>query len=415
VKSSLSARRIKSDLHIVNESARTPGGGITRLSYSSAHIETLLYLEEQCHSLGARCFLDGAGNFIARIEGSEPGLRCFSFGSHVDSVKNGGVFDGIGGVVIGLEVFRLLREDGIRLRRPVQLFGFAEEEGVLFNSALVGSRFFTRRLSREDLLSMKNDAGISCADLADAFREKLAPRMDGEMPDEAGNPAFYLEPHIEQGPVLDRKGVALGVVSSITGTSMTDIVFRGEANHAGTTPMDVRKDPVRGLVHVSSMLDKSVRESGGAVGTIGRIAVDPNVGNVIPSSVSFTVDLRCVDERMLSSLLEELDEWCREAAREWSLDVSLSPGHRVMPLEMDAGLRRDLFEEAEKLGVPAMSLPSGAGHDALFMGGICPVGMVFIPSLHGKSHSPQEKSDYEHLGQAARVIRGVIERQDSKR
>jgi allantoate deiminase len=413
MKSNLSAHRIEQDLQEINRPARDPRGGITRLSYSREHAEALLYLQRECHALGARCFLDEAGNFAARIEGTEPELPFFCLGSHLDSVKSGGELDGIAGVVIGLEVLRLLRESGTKLHHGVQLLGFVEEEGVLFKRGLLGSRFFCGEMTLEDLRKLSTDSGASWEDMAKDFCASLEPFMDGPFPKDAKNMAFFLEPHIEQGPVLFERGIPLGVVSSITGTSMTNITFYGEANHAGTTPMATRKDPLRGLVHVGHFLEKRVeRVHSSAVGTIGHITLEPNVANVIASRVSFTVDLRCVDKEELLEMLQELETCCYEGAAKFRLKVELFPGHRVMPLEMDASLQKDLLAEAASQGVRATSLPSGAGHDALSMGRLGRTGMLFIPSREGKSHCPEESSDYSHMGNAARIVWGMLQRQE---
>jgi allantoate deiminase len=414
MKNNGSARRIQKDLEAINRPARNPGGGITRLSFSPEHAEALRYLQRECSSLGARCFLDEAGNFAARMEGAAPELPVFCLGSHVDSVRNGGELDGMAGVIIGLEVLRLLQESNVQLRHGIQLMGFAEEEGVLCNMGLLGSRFFCGEITPEDFRKLRTGSGALLGDLAKDFCASLLPLMEGPFPEEAKNLAFFLEPHIEQGPVLYEKGIPLGVVSSITGTSMTNITFYGEANHAGTTPMDTRKDPVRGLISVGSYLEKRLQEARShAVGTIGRILAEPNVGNVIASKVSFTVDLRCVNREELLEMLQGLEECCREAASKFFLKAELSPGHRIMPVEMDAALQEDLFAEAAFRGIETISLPSGAGHDTLSLGHLWRKAMLFIASREGKSHCPEESSDYRHLGQAAEVLWGVLRRQDS--
>jgi allantoate deiminase len=294
----------------------------------------------------------------------------------------------------------------------LQLFGFVEEEGVLFHSALIGSRFFSGELSERNLRELLTPEGLSCAEMAQHFCTNLNPIMEGVLPQEAYDLAFFLEPHIEQGPVLERENISLGVVTSITGTTMTEITFFGEANHAGTTPMDIRKDPVRGMIHLGNRLEEKLSQVPRVVGTIGRILVDPNVGNVIPSQVCFTVDIRCVEKKTLQKLLEGLKIWGQEAAEKFRLKVEFLQGHQVMPLQMDAKLQEELGRQAAKLHMPSMGLHSGAGHDALSMARICPVGMVFVPSKNGKSHCPEESSDFEHLGQVARMLWEVIQQQD---
>lgn len=410
-----SAARIREDLDRINRPARDGQGGVTRLSFSPEHIQAVRYCLQECRSLGMRCYLDGMGNLIGRLEGRRPGLGALAFGSHLDSVREGGAYDGAGGVVVGLEALRLLAERGVAPRHPWQLFAFAEEEGVLFDTAMAGSGAFAGLFDGEAVQAWTTPEGVTLGELAAGFHREIAPLVDGPPPAEARSLAWYIEPHIEQGPVLDEEGARLGIVTSITGTTMTEVVFTGQANHAGTTPMHLRRDAVRGLVEVSRRLDEAVRAAEGAVGTVGKIAVTPNVGNVIAGEVRFTVDLRCTDGGLLTDLLEQLETWSTEAAERWGLQVALRPGHRVMPVAMDGRLRRGLHDAAGELGIEARALPSGAGHDALNMARLCPAGMLFVPSRDGKSHCPEEHSDVRDLAVAAEVLAGWIREEEENR
>lgn len=410
-----SIARIQTDLEKMNAPARHAEHGITRLSFSSEHIHSVKYCLDECRSLGMQCYMDEIGNLVGRLEGSQPDLGAFSFGSHLDSVRNGGEYDGIGGVVVGLETLRLLKAQDFTPRHPLQLFAFAEEEGVLFDYAMAGSSFFTGGLDMETLNSWRTDDGTPFHDLFVGFQKEISPLTDGKPPASAKRLEWYVEPHIEQGPVLMISGNTIGVVTSITGTTMTEIIFQGEANHAGSTPMNRRKDPVRGLVEVSNRLDGAVRRTGNAVGTVGKINVTPNVANVIAGEVRFTVDLRCIERETLQDLLSELECWCVEAASRWGLHTELRPRHRIMPVAMSPHVTAGLLESAAELGASARTLPSWSGHDALNMARLCPVGMIFVPSLNGgKSHCPEEYSEYEDFAKAAETLASLIRRDDER-
>ncbi len=410
----LAERRIEKDLSAINDMSLDDVGGVTRLSLSPEHAAAVRYCTATCKSLGMNCYLDEIGNFIARKEGSEPDLPAFAFGSHLDSVKNGGRFDGAAGVAIGLEVIRKIRETGRILRHPLQLMAFSEEEGVLFQSALAGSRYFSGALSQETLFSWRTASGKPFESLAREFQTVLRSLMDGELPKTAGKLAWFIEPHVEQGPLLEETRATIGIVSSITGTSLTELRFTGEANHAGTTPAEKRKDPVRGFLHFGALLEASVQRTQGLVATIGRIVVRPNVGNVIPADLTFTVDLRCTEAGTLEKMQSLLEKWSLEVARECLLDVSVHPGHKVPPAEMDARLREGLTAVAATLDLNPQAIISKAGHDALSLSSVCPVGMIFLPSKGGRSHSPEEESDFTHLAAAARVLSDFIIKEDGK-
>ena len=415
MKKPASSDRIKRDIEAISLSAMRNGDGITRLSYSTEHAMAIRYLACECHQLGMSCHLDGIGNFIARLGNDETACKsAYCLGSHIDSVINGGKFDGTAGIIAGIETLRILTERGVKVKHPLQLIAFTEEEGVRFNSALAGSRFFTGEFGTEILKTWRTPEDDLLEALLTDFEKNLKDVLDGTLPKSCRNMDFFIEPHVEQGPVLTESGDILGIVTSITGTSMTEITFSGEANHAGTTPMGSRKDPVRGLIYVANLLEKRVQKSGNFIATIGKIQLEPNVSNVIPSKANFTVDLRSAESDVLCTLLQELEDWCHQAAQTWSLQYKIRTGHKVMPTEMDPQVQACLMECARKRGVPSRFMTSGAGHDALSMSAICSVGMIFVPSIGGKSHCPEESTNFDHLALAAEILADFITAMDSR-
>ena len=399
-----SRERIEGDLRTLAAFGADPAGGTTRLSYSPAHVEAASWLLGRFRRSGLRAFADEAGNLFGLLEGD--GRAPFLSGSHLDTVRQGGAFDGAAGIVVALEALRLLSEEGRSGGRPFLVAAFAEEEGARFQRALTGSAHFARPLTEEQRRALVDGEGQSLEEAAGIFLRGLVPFLDGvSLP--VARPAFALEVHVEQGPRLERSGLSLAVPTSIAATSMTEIVFGGEMNPAGTTPMELRRDPFRGLVEVASRLDGHVAAFPDAVGTIGRVLLDPNVGNVIARRAIFSVDLRCPDGDDLDRLIEAVLGDCREVASRLGLDLEIRPGHRESATTLDPSLRRRIFQALSERGWQAGEFPSGAGHDAIHLARICPTAMLFVPSRGGRSHCPQEWSDGDHLARAARIVADV--------
>ena len=377
----------------------------TRRSFSALFMKGREWLARRFDEAGLDVRIDTAGNLIGRREGAEPGLKTIMLGSHSDTVPSGGRFDGIAGVIAALETARSLRNAGVVLRHPLEVVDFLAEEPSEYGLSCVGSRGMTGSLEA-DMLALKNSNGEP---LGSGLRrvggdpERLAESKREDI-------GAFLELHIEQGVVLESEGVDVGVVTSIVGIRRMEIAFEGEADHAGTTPMDLRRDA---LVAAARTVD-SVRRAAAAlategkeyfVATVGILEVWPSASNVVPGRCRLIVDVRSTSPDMTRRFAERIE---RESAahagdarvRRTTFSV-LSDGP---PAACDPRLRAEIGRAAKELGFSVRELASGAGHDAAFLSRICPAAMIFTPCRAGKSHAPEEWADRDALAAGASVM-----------
>jgi hydantoinase/carbamoylase family amidase len=366
-----------------------PDGGVTRLAWSRELFAAYGWIGDQLRELGLEVEIDAAGNLIGRWE-TGTGTPV-AVGSHLDTVASGGRFDGVLGVVAALHAVRLLQEEGFEPERPLWVVAFMDEEGTRFNTALFGSRAFTG----EDVgyLGDRVDAdGVALRDAIAAAGFDLD-RVDGAA--RVGDIGAYLELHIEQGPVLEAEGIDIGVVTSIVGLRGYRVRLRGQANHAGTTPMHLRRDAFAGAARIAVALRDQARCGEGVTANVGKIAVEPGGANVVPGFADFTIDVRAATAVGLAELERVVEETVTRIAAEESLELDLQPTFALEPLELDPGLVDAVERAARTEGASAKRLPSGAGHDAMVVGRHVPAAMIFVPSRGGISHSPEE---YSHPG-----------------
>jgi N-carbamoyl-L-amino-acid hydrolase len=391
--------RLKADLEALGRIGRGPGGGITRPSFSDADMEARRWFQGRLREAGLEPRVDGAGNITAR-SGNGGGPAVF-LGSHLDSVPNGGMFDGALGTLAALEALRVARERGLRLRRPLELVAFTDEEGAF--GGFFGSYAFTGALTEELVQAQQDVRGLRLADAMarhglDALQALTARR------DPAAIHA-YLELHIEQGPVLERLGVPIGVVEAICGIRRFAVAFRGRADHAGTTPMDARKDALAGaadLVVRAHRLGLEAVPHGRA--TVGVLRADPGVANIVAERAELILELREQDPGALEALAGRGAELARAAARAWGLEVEIAPLLRIDPVPMAPAVRAAIAGAAQALGLKTHPMPAGAGHDAQVVGRVARAGMVFVPCRDGRSHSPLEHADDAACENGANVL-----------
>jgi N-carbamoyl-L-amino-acid hydrolase len=361
----------------------------TRRPFTKLFQEGRCWLREEMEAAGLNVTLDAAGNLVGRREGRED-LPPLMIGSHTDTVAGGGRFDGVIGVIGGLEVARCLDELGISLRHPLEVVDFLAEEPTDFGVSTVGSRGMVGALSPE-LLAKTNDRGRP---LADALSE-LGGRPE-EVPSEVrqrGDIAAYLEMHIEQGPVLDREGIPLAAVTGIAGIRRFTVTIDGEPNHAGTTPMELRRDA---LVAASRFIIESesiFRSEPNSVGTIGYLQISPNMANVVPGQAELIVEMRSIDPKIIDRIDYRLHQKAREIAEERAISIKMDPLTDASPVQADPRLIEITTNACRQTDPRALVLPSGAGHDATQIGTIAPIGMIFVPSRDGISHNPAEWTD----------------------
>lgn len=347
--------------------------------------------------LGLDLGVDAIGNVVATYPGSEPTLAPVMTGSHIDTVRTGGRFDGNLGVLAGLEVIETLAERGVRLRRGVSVAFFTNEEGARFAPDMLGSLVYVGGLGLEAAL---DTVAIDGARLGD---ELARIGYAGPHPCPGPVPSAFVELHIEQGPVLEDAGVTVGVVTGVQGISWQELTITGTSAHAGTTPMRLRRDPAFVAAAITVAVRRVAVELGG-VGTVGRVELHPNLVNVVPAAATVTVDLRHIDEAALQEAERRLAAEITQIAAAEGVEVTSRVLARFEPVTFDPAVVELVEQTAHRLGHSTMRLPSGAGHDAQMLARVCPTAMVFTPSIRGLSHNPAELTAPGDLEAGANVL-----------
>jgi beta-ureidopropionase / N-carbamoyl-L-amino-acid hydrolase len=376
---------------------RTAEGGISRVAFSDADRMARELAISWMREAGLEVRLDAAANVIGRREGRDRSLPALLFGSHVDSVPDGGNYDGQVGSVGAIEVVQSLRERGIETLHPLEVILFTNEE-----NGKTGSRAMAGELEERELLLPSHGEktiaeGISFLG-GDPARVAEARRKPGEV-------FAFLELHIEQGAVLHRRGIDVGVVEGIVGIERWNVRVDGFANHAGTTPMDERRDPLLTASRIIDAVNGIATEiEGRHVATVGKIAAHPGAPNVIPGRVELTLEIRDLDMAKIATLQSAIEEQARKIASRNETSVSFEKYYESRGAPADDRLREVIRKSAEALGLTTLSLPSGAGHDAQSLALLAPMGMIFVPSVDGISHSPKELTLPEDVEAGANVL-----------
>lgn len=354
---------------------------------------------------GCTITVDAVGNIFARRAGSEPDVAPVLAGSHLDTQPTGGRYDGVFGVLSALEVVRTLNDQGVQTRRPVEVVVWTNEEGSRFQPAMAGSAVFSGAMTLETACDARDESGKRFGDEL----ERIGYR--GELPARKRPLHAYLEAHIEQGPVLEVEGRQIGIVTGIQGIKWYKLAVHGFNAHAGTTPMEVRRDPLVGAARMVDAIDRVTRAARpDAVATVGMFAVSPGSINVINERVDFSVDLRCPDDAAVLGIEAQVREACGEVAEQMGLQLTFeeiwhSPATAFAPPVVEAVER-----SAVSLGYRARRIVSGAGHDAKHLADICPTAMIFIPCKDGVSHNEAEHIEPEQAEEGANVLlRTVLE------
>jgi hydantoinase/carbamoylase family amidase len=379
------------------------GTGVTRLAWSRELREALDWLTEQLVGLGLEVELDEAGNLIGRWEAGSG--KPIAVGSHLDTVRSGGRYDGALGVLSGLQAIRLLKERGFEPSRPLWLISFMDEEGARFGAALFGSRAFVGK-DLAELGERRDSEGISLREAMSELGYDFARVPSARRVDQLGG---YLELHIEQGPVLETEGIEIGIVTGIVGLIGFRARLVGEANHAGTTPMRLRRDALCGAATAVLALRDAARARDDITTNVGIISAEPGSFNVVPGAAEFTIDVRSATPEGYAALEPLVRETLGRIAAEQDLELELSEAYRLEPLPLAPELIDVLEQAAGAEGATSMRMPSGAGHDAMEVGRHVPAGMLFVPSRKGISHSPEEFTEPEHCELGARVLARALE------
>ena len=397
--------RLWGRLRELAEIGRHEEGGVARLSFTPEEREAKDLVASYMREAGLAVREDAVGNLFGRREGRDPDAPAVLVGSHVDSVRNGGDFDGPLGVLGGIEVLQTMEEGGVETERPVEVVAFTDEEGARFSLGMIGSRALTGELSREDLRH-EDQSGVS---IAGAMREAgLDPDRIGEAARSPDSLAAYLELHIEQGKVLEGEGLPVGVVTGIAGPVWLRLSLSGEAGHAGTTPMGARRDALAAAAEVVGIVEEAAAATGSTVGTVGQIGARPGGINIIPGRVDLSLDLRDIDEATRDVVEGRIRERAGEACGRRGIGLEFEEIQRLPPAPCSAEIRASIAAACEREGFRPFSLPSGAGHDGMHVAGLCPMGMIFVRSRDGVSHNPREWSNPEDCEAGCKVLYSTV-------
>ena len=389
--------RLNASLAELSRFGANPQGGDTRLAYSDADRQAREWVIARMRDAGLTTEIDAAGNILGKRAGADAHRKPILFGSHIDSVPEGGSYDGDVGSMGALEVMRVLQENHVATRHPFELVIFQNEEG-----GVSGSRGMIGELTDADL-ALTSRSGKTIADGITFIGGD--PKRIGAARRNPGDIAAYLELHIEQGAILEETRTNIGVVEGIVGLFWWDVTIEGVSNHAGTTPMNRRHDAMLAAARFTIMVNRIVTSRPGRqVGTVGRIAASPGAPNVIPGKVVLSLELRDLDEAKVHALFEVISAESRKIGAQNGTTFSFKPTNVNHPAPTDPRMRAAIVKSARELGLTTRSMPSGAGHDAQEMARIGPAGMIFIPSHNGISHAPAEYSGPADIENGANVL-----------
>lgn len=395
--------RLKKDIESLSQIGRDPQGGITRPSFSKADLEARDWLKERIESSGLALGEDGAGNIFGRKEGKGKTIMA---GSHIDTVINGGMFDGSIGVLSALECLRRIKEENIPHSKPLEVASFTDEEGNLSGDFL-GSRAFTGLLDQEILEKGLTPFGVPLAEILEGTNFTIQSIMEAH--EQRPDIEAFIEIHIEQGPVLETENKIIGIVDGIAGKHYRWCSFAGKASHSGTTPLELRQDAFLGLADFALKSTQHVAtEHYGSMVTIGRVSVRPGAFSIVPGQVDFSFEFRSQSKKTLEELKKHLFSLAEDIASTRGLEFGSKLVDETEPVSIPARIQDIMKDECENLGYSSMTLPSGAGHDVQILASVAEPGMIFIPCVDGISHSPQEMIQWEDLEKGANLLLQVL-------
>lgn len=405
--SGINGERIADRLAELSEIGATEDGGVTRIGYSAQEKQAKERVVSWMKEAGLTVTMDGAGNVFGRLEGKSDSPAVMS-GSHLDSVPNGGNFDGPLGVLAALEVVEAWKENGYTPPIPYEVVVFSDEEGSRFKAGLTGSRSFTGKITNDELDLFQDDSGQSFDEVIAAYGSDREAFLKANY--HSKNLKLFVEVHIEQGTVLEKHDEPAGIVNGIAGPAWLEVSFKGKAGHAGNTPMENRKDPVIAAGMFVQEIESLPREvSQTAVATVGKMNVLPNGINVIAQEVNLMVDIRDITEQTRDQLLEMIYQKAENVAARRGIDVTWNINTKIKPLPIAPELQEKLATIMDKSGIKPVYIPSGAGHDAMIIGEEIPVAMIFTRSKDGISHNPAEWSSLNDCVKTVHLLKGFVE------
>ena len=395
--------RIEKDLKNLGQFGATPEGGVTRLALTPEEDAAREYVIDIFKDEGMEVTTDDIGNIFARRPGRDSSAAAIMIGSHIDSVINGGIFDGNAGVIAGIEVIRVLNEMGIETEKPLEIAVFFAEESASFGKSCIGSRAFTGQLEKEQMKVLTDRKGVN---LEDALRAKgYNPEKLSNVSRDPSTLEAYFEIHIEQADNLVTENIPVGVVTAIAAATRYKVQIKGQAGHSGATPMNRRKDALCAAAEVVLAVEKIAKnqEPGSTVGTVGDLKVEPGAMNIIPGYVELLIDIRDIDSKSKAEAAGKVTEAIKEISQNRNVEVEIIKMADDEPVQTATHLVETLDEAAEKCGIPRKKMHSAAAHDAAYVAAIADVGMLFIRSVGG-SHNPDEWADFADVTLATEVL-----------
>ncbi|MEO1772412.1 allantoate deiminase [Candidatus Enterococcus ferrettii] len=394
-------KRLEENISALSKIGSDPTGGMTRLLYSDSWLEAQKFVEGRMKEIGLETSFDEIGNLFGRVEGTKYPSKTILSGSHIDTVVNGGTLDGQYGVIAAyLAVQQLLETHGQPLR-SLEVISMAEEEGSRFPTVFWGSKNFVCEASKEQVATIEDSNGIKFVEEMhrqgfDFASEDKVRRDDIEA---------FVEIHIEQGNVLEMEKLQVGVVNNIAGQKRYTFQLKGEANHAGTTPMGYRHDAVYGFSKIcSGVIDRALAEGDPLVVTFGKVEPKPNTVNVVPGEVLFTMDCRHTDAGALNKFAAEAEAFMKEVAKEHGLELEIDLWMDESPVPMDESIVAKVEQAAKNKNMKYKVMHSGAGHDSQVIAPHYPSAMIFVPSINGISHNPAEATNLEDLVAGVEIL-----------
>lgn len=396
-KISADANRIEARIFELAAFGKDPQGGVSRISFSEADLQGRQYIVQLMGQLGLEVRVDAAANIIGRRSGKNNSLPVIAFGSHIDSVPMGGNYDGDVGVIGALECIELMNENNIITEHPLEVIVFSDEEG-----GLTGSKALSGELNARDLEKISHSGKLVRAGInflgGDAENIESVIRKKGEI-------AAFLELHIEQGARLYQNKIDIGVVEGIVGIGWWDMTFQGKANHAGTTPMNARRDALLAASRLIVQINEIARNmEGNQVATVGRIKAEPGAPNVIPGRVVASLEIRDLSNEKIQAVFEKIKGAAKILEAETGVLIAFTEAFLSASALTDQAVQKVIAGNAEKLGLSFQFMPSGAGHDTQDMARIAPSGMIFVPSKDGISHAPDEFTSAPDMANGATVL-----------
>jgi len=380
--------RVVNDIEQLARFNATPGDGVTRLSFTKEDKEAREYIKKEMKKIGLEIYEDGYSNLFGRREGKNSNAQVIMLGSHYDSVINGGKLDGVLGVVAAIEIMRVLDENNIENFYPIEMVAMNDEEGVRFGTGVSNSRAMAGLMKEEELDRAKDKRGVSLRQAMIEFG--LTPNLEDAKRDENSIKAF-IELHIEQGPVLQNNNKDIGLVETIVGLDRYDIKFKGKSGHAGTTPMNNRKDALVAASKFIIFIEKIAKNIGeSTVATVGELKLSPNASNVIPGFVEISVDIRSTKEENINNVYNDFRNEIEKIKKELDIDIEVIKTLYTPPVDLSEENIKLMENISEKLGYKYLKMNSGAGHDSMNMTHITPTSLIFVPSENGLSHHPDE-------------------------